>query len=256
MSHDPTPRERFSSRVVDYVRSRPGYPPGVIGILEEEIGLCQGAVLADIGSGTGLSAEPFLREGYTVHCVEPNRAMREAGEAYLGRYPGFHSVDGTAEATGLAAQSVDYVLAAQAFHWFDRPRVQREFARILRPSGWVVLLWNTRRIDGSPFLRAFEALLQAHGTDYREVRHANIKVTELEAFFAPGMLTRRVLDNVQHFDREGLRTRLSSMSYTPAPDDPRHAPMMAALDRLFDAHQVDGRVSMEYDTEVYFGRLR
>src|SRR4029434_1055185 len=121
------PAPRFSDRVDNYVRFRPTYPAQVIEWLRSETGLAAGSVIADVGSGTGLSADLFLRLGCTVFCVEPNREMRAAAERLLGGYSGFHSVIGTAEGTTLADHNVEFIVAAQAFHWFDPQRARAEF---------------------------------------------------------------------------------------------------------------------------------
>jgi SAM-dependent methyltransferase len=247
------PTARFSNRVADYVRTRPGYPPGVLDLLRAETGFTPAMTIADVGSGTGLSAKMFLKNGNPVVGVEPNADMRAAGDTLLAGYPNFRSVAGTAEATTLPERSVDLVVAGQAFHWFDRLRARAEFQRILRPGGFVVLMWNTRRVDTTPFLRAYEALLQRFGTDYREVVHTNIDRAALGEFFGPGGFREFHLDNVQMFDRDGARGRLLSSSYTPPAGHPNHGPMLAELDRIFDAYNDGGVVRFEYDTEVYVG---
>jgi SAM-dependent methyltransferase len=249
------PRARFSGRAADYARARPRYPAALVATLRRAIRLCTDHVIADVGSGTGISAEPFLENGNTVHCIEPNAEMRRIAEQRLASHPRFRSVDGAAEATGLPDATVDVVLAAQAFHWFDRERARREFHRILRSPGWLVLVWNTRRTDGTPFLRAFEDLLRRFGTDYAQVRHDNIRAEEIAGFFG-GPHRRCALPNQQVLDLDGLLARVRSASYMPAPGHPRYAPMVAALERLFAAHQQDGRVTIEYETEVFLGRLR
>jgi SAM-dependent methyltransferase len=249
------PTRRFSDRVADYVRFRPGYPEAIVETLRREAGLAPASELADVGSGTGLSAEPFLRFGCTVYGVEPNAEMRRAAEEFLAGFPRFRSVEGSAEATGLPDGSVDFVVSAQAFHWFDRAKARREFARILRPGGWVVLLWNSRQTDTTPFLRAYEALLQRFGTDYREVHHRYLGREAVEGFFAPDRCERRAFPNEQAFDLEGLKGRLLSSSYTPAPGHPNHLPMLAELARLFAEHHADGKARFLYDTELYFGRF-
>jgi SAM-dependent methyltransferase len=248
-------RSRFTDRVEDYARYRPRYPPTTLDVLRECGALDGDAVIADIGSGTGLSSALFLEAGYEVFAVEPNAAMRAAAEAVHAGNPRFHSRAGSAEATGLPDRSVDCVVAGQAFHWFEPDGARREFARILRPHGPVVLMWNTRRAGATAFLRAYEALLQQHGTDYREVDHRRVTDDRLRDFFARGAYVKRVLPNAQDLDLDGLRGRLLSSSYTPAAGDPRRAPMLAALERLFDAHQQGGHVRMDYDTEVYVGRV-
>jgi len=250
----PDSTQRFSNRVADYVRYRPGYPRGILSILEAETGLSADSSVADVGSGTGISAELFLSHGNTVHAVEPNAEMRAAAEAALAKYPRFHSVVGTAEATTLANQSVDYVVAAQAFHWFNGESTRRESARILRPGGWVVLVWNTRRVDTTPFLRAYEALLQEFATDYQQVDHRNIDQEKLQRFYA-GPFQRRVLENEQTFHLTGLQGRLGSSSYAPPAGHSRYEPMIAALDKIFWEHQQNGQVRFEYDTELYFGHV-
>ena len=251
----PDPTARFADRVADYVRTRPGYPAGFLDLLRTEAGLTPTTIVADIGSGTGISAELFLRNGNAVNGVEPNREMREAAESLLARYPDFHSVAGSAEETTLAAASVDFVVAGQAFHWFNAAKARAEFRRILRPGGFVVLMWNTRRIGTTPFLQAYEDLLQRFGTDYREVVHTNVDRSALAAFFGPGGFQSHKLDNQQVFDREGVRGRLRSSSYTPDPGHANHEPMMRELNRIFDEYNDSGTVRFEYDTELYIGRL-
>jgi SAM-dependent methyltransferase len=247
------PTGRFSSRVENYVRYRPGYPSDVLRLLTEEAGFSPQAIVADIGSGTGISTKLFLDHGNTVYAVEPNDAMRAAAETLLRGEPRFHSVNGTAEETTLPAHGIDYIVAGQAFHWFDVEGTRREFLRILRPGGWVVLMWNTRKTDTTPFLRGYEKLLLDFGTDYQEVNHANVSPEVLKRFF--GTTPRyRALPNEQIFDLAGLTGRLLSSSYVPGEDDPRHGPMLAALAQLFAAHEQGGHVRFEYDTELYFGR--
>lgn len=253
----PDPTKRFSDRVADYVRYRPGYPEALLRALVDEAGLGSGSRVADVGSGTGISTELLLRSGAEVWAVEPNPEMRRAAEERLGGEPRFHSVAGTAEATTLLDASVDLVAAGQAFHWFDRERACAELLRILRvPAGRgrVALFWNSRRTEATPFLRDYEALLRRFGTDYERIDHMKLGPEVFEAFFGGEYESRR-FENHQAFDFEGLRGRLLSSSYTPAPGHPAHEPMLAELRRLFDCHQQDGQVRFEYDTELHLGPL-
>ena len=203
------PVKRFSNRVETYSKYRPGYPPPVVDFLKTECGLSRDSIIADVGSGTGILSELFLKHGNRVFGVEPNREMREAGERILADYSKFKSVEGSAESTSLPDRSVDFITAAQAFHWFDRERTCTEFARILKPGGWVILLWNERRTDSTPFLRDYEDLLLAYGTDYQEVRHENV-YENIAAFFAPQPFKLQFFENKQVFDYEGLKGRLVS----------------------------------------------
>jgi SAM-dependent methyltransferase len=238
------------------VRYRPTYPEGVLLLLRDETGLTADSRIADIGCGTGISAELFLQNGNAVIGVEPNDNMRQAAERLLLKYQKFRSVAGTAEATTLDAASVDYVVAAQAFHWFDVPRARAEFARILRPGGWVVLIWNSRRLDTTPFLRDYESLLQRYATDYRQVNHQNLDAALLSPLFAVGEFQLRKLYNEQQLDFDGLKGRVLSSSYMPKEGQPNHAAMIDELQRLFNDYAQDGRICIEYDTEIYFGRVQ
>src|SRR5438552_4864758 len=245
---------RFSDRVENYVRYRPGYPPEVLQTLASKCGLEPNHVVADIATGTGIWSRMLLEHGNCVFGVEPNAEMRGAGERLLARFPKFISSAGTAEATTLADQRVDFVTAAQAAHWFDRKRAREEFLRILRPGGWLVLLWNQRCTDSTPFLRAYEQLLLRYGTDYQDVRHENTS-RAVNEFFDPAPFRERTFDMRQEFEYEGLEGRLLSSSYVPGPQHPKHAPMLGELRRMFDAYAVVGRVAFEYETHMFFGRL-
>ncbi len=247
-----SPETRFSNRVENYVRYRPGYPPGILDLLRREAGLTEDAVVADIGSGTGISTELLLKSGALVHAVEPNREMRQAAEGLLNGNPRFHSVEGTAQATTLADAGVDLVVAAQAFHWFNHPASRTEFNRILKPGGHLVLIWNERKTDTTPFLRAYEALLLRHATDYATVRHENSGMDSLAAFFR-GPFRTFGFQNEQRFGYESLQGRLLSSSYAPAEGHPGHKAMILELRRIFDAHQTGGEVVLDYGTKVHLG---
>jgi SAM-dependent methyltransferase len=249
------PTQRFSRRVDNYVKYRPGYPPAVLDLLQRACSLTPEAMIADIGAGTGLLAELFLAHGNRVLGVEPNREMREAGARLLARYPGYQAVDGRAEATTLPDAGVDFVTAGQAFHWFDPAGARAEFQRILRPGGWVALVWNMRQTDSTPFLAGFEALLRAHVPAYPAQQDEGGTQDSIQALFGPTPWQVARFANAQHFDLAGLEGRLLSSSYAPDPGDPLYAPLMAALARLFAAHAANGQVTLEYATEVYYGRL-
>lgn len=211
--------------------------------------------VADIGSGTGLMAELFLRQGYPVVGVEPNPEMRWTAETHLKSYPRFRSINGYAEATTLDSQSVDIIVAGQSFHWFQIDRARDEFRRISNPTAFAVLIWNQRKTESTSFLRAYEELLLKHGTDYACVRHQNIGPAQLRSFFSPHPFHRKILANSQVFDRKGFIGRTLSCSFVPVAGQPGHLAMMQALNQLFEECQIGGKISFEYDTMVYAGRL-
>lgn len=248
-----SPTARFSDRVENYVRYRPGYPPEVLDLLRTECGLRPSHLVADIASGTGIFTRLLLENGNPVFAVEPNVKMRDAGVRQLEDFPRLVSVAGTAEATTLQAASVDFVTAAQAAHWFDVEEARREFIRILKPDGWLVLLWNDRRMDTTEFLRQYEQLLRTYGTDYEDVRQRGMTLA-IEGFFTQPFQTRE-FEYKQTFDYAGIEGRLLSSSYVPQSDHPNYDPMLRELRRMFDDHQVNGVVSFDYDTRVHYGQL-
>lgn len=181
--------------------------------------------------------------------------MRQAGESQLASFNNFTSINGTAESTTLPDQSVDLVIAGQAFHWFDPLRARAEFARILRPPGWVSLIWNERLVDASPFLAGYEALLHQFATDYAQVDHRIITDERIAAFFHPISFTQHTYPNHQQFDYQGLRGRLLSSSYAPPEGHSQHQPMLRSLRQLYDEHEQNGQVVFEYTTRVYTAQI-
>ncbi len=253
MTRDPT--QRFSTRVEDYRRYRPSYPPGVLELLERECSLTSSSVVADIGSGTGLLSELLLQRGCTVVGVEPNAEMREAGERILSRWPLFRSVSGRAENTMLEPASFDLITAGQAFHWFEPAGTRREFQRILKPGGFVALVWNERISAGDPFLEGYESLLHRFAPDYSDSEHGRGNPATIASFFGPSPWKTASYANRQWLDLQGVRGRLRSSSYVPQPGTDGYAELLRGIEALFAKHQRDGRIALTYETRVYYGPL-
>lgn len=245
---------RFSNRVDDYVKYRPTYPTAIIDFLQQKYNLTTDKLIADIGAGTGISTALFLDAGYHVIAVEPNREMRDKAEELLGNLPGFKAHNGTAEATGLEANSIDAIIAGQAFHWFDAKNTNVEFKRILKPGGIVALIWNERK-TASAFEIEYDQLIIKHGNDYVKVDHRNIDEEHIGAFFNPQPFQLEVFENKQVFDFDGLQGRLLSSSYMPTREDAGYEAMITDLRGLFDKYQQDGFITIHYDAKVYVGRL-
>ena len=212
-------------------------------------------MIADVGSGTGILSELFLKNGNRVFGVEPNDEMRAAAESLLSRYPGFTSVAGRAEATTLGDGNVDFVTAGQAFHWFDSAAAREEFARILKPRGQVVLAWNSPLDHATPFMEAFERVYREYSTDRRPNQRGIMDETEsIRAFFEPVGFRFRAFENTQPLDKEGLQGLLSSSSCMPAEGTPSAPEMLRAAAEVFDTYEHGGVVLLEYETRVYHGQ--
>lgn len=245
---------RFADRVDDYVRYRPDYPPALLEWLQREQGIDASWRVADIGAGTGISSKLFLDAGHAVAAVEPNAPMRAAARDWLSGYPRFLAVDGHAGETTLAEASVDLVIVAQAFHWFDEDAARREFARILRAGGLVAVWWNSRRLTGTPFLEGYEALLRRYGTDYSQVAERYADDARMRAWFGRGYRGGARFEHAQRLDFPALRGRLMSSSYAPPAGHPQHEPMLRALRQLFEDSAEHGTVSFDYDTRIFAGQ--
>ena len=244
--------ERFSQRAAAYAAARPPYPRAIAVDLKAALHLPDHAVVADLGSGTGLSSEIFLRAGCTVIGVEPNADMRAAADAYLASHAHHRTVAGSAEATGLPDASVDLVIAAQAAHWFDAPRARREALRILRRPAHAALIWNERESTRDAFAQGYEQLLCDFGTDYTQVRARHADPELIGNFFGSAVRETRY-PHVLPLDENKLRALLASASYLPAAHTPQYALMMERVHTLYERHQQQGLVQLNYVARVFAG---
>ena len=245
---------RFSSRVEDYIKFRPGYPAALVSALLERTGLVAGATVADVGSGTGIFTRLLLDQGLRVTAIEPNANMRHAAENLLSDYSHFTSIDASAEHTGLADHSIDLVTAAQAFHWFNNEATRMEFGRILKPGGKLALIWNKRDVK-QPFQQAYHDILEKCAPEYGKVNHMNLTADNIAEFLVAGSMEVMHFDNTQRLDFAGLLGRLKSASYCPAEDSPQYIPLVTELVALFDQFAVNGMIDFEYDTQLYLGSV-
>lgn len=245
---------RFDNRVENYVRYRPHYPTEILNLFRDEMNLQTSSVVADIGSGTGISAKLFLENGNQVIGIEPNQLMRQASKVYLAEFTNFTVTDGTAENTTLADRSVDFIIAAQAFHWFSNIDAVKEFRRILRHDGYIGLIWNERQLDSNDFLRKYERFLLEFGVDYQKVRHDLITKKTLANFFNKNFDS-KTFENSQTLDFQGLLGRILSSSYMPSEKDPRFAAMRKSLKQLFAEHAERGKISILYNTNIFYTKL-
>jgi ubiquinone/menaquinone biosynthesis C-methylase UbiE len=242
------PTTRFSDRVENYVKYRPSYPEEIISFLETTIGLHKNQRIADIGSGTGIFSELFLKNGFKVIGIEPNENMRRAAENKLSTYNDFISRNRRAEQTGLRTNSIDLVTVAQAFHWMEPEATKKEFLRILKPSGHIVLAWNLR-LKHTPFLRDYDSLKSRFGIDYKPSKMVNDDI--IYRFFEPMAAQTHSFSNTQMLDFDSLKGQLLSTSYIPLPGHPSYDNMISELVHLFVTYNENGFIRMEYETKLY-----
>ena len=250
------PTKRFSTRAQHYNKYRPKYPRAIIKLLRAECKLVSSSIISDIGSGTGILSRLFLKNRNVVFAVEPNKEMRKIAEKLLKDYSNFKSVDGAAESSNLKDQSVDFITSGQAFHWFHTNKSRKEFSRILKPNGWVVIIWNDRKTDTTPFLKAYDNLLYKFGIDYKKINQQIPNERVFTEFFGHNSFKLNIFHNFQVFNFDSLKGRVLSSSYAPMKDHPNYEQMMRNLHRIFLEYQSDGKVRFEYDTKVYYGQFK
>jgi len=245
-------KRRFSNRAEYYSRSRPSYPDTLLPYLQRELSFSQTSLVADVGSGTGILSELLLKNGNKVFGIEPNEDMRRIAEINLAKYSNFKSINGSAESTTLESESVDFITAAQSFHWFHPQQTKAEFGRILRKDGWIVVIWNTRKTS-TPFLEAYDKLV-SWVSEGRRVRHEDVSDSTLRSVLGDYRTVR--LTNSQRLDYDGVVGRLLSASYSPLRGQPLYGQMIQQVSELFNRYAIKGTVTFEYETEVYAGQLR
>lgn len=247
------PTKRFSKHAEYYAKYRPGYPAEVLAILRREIGFDSRAVVADVGSGTGILTKVFLQNGNRVFAVEPNDDMRSYAERDFAGFKGYVSVKGTAERTTLPDGSVDLVTVGQALHWFDPPRAAREFSRVSKEGGHLCVAHNVRTMD-APFMSAYRSLIRRN--ERRLADAPDVDGAYVSRFFKGRRFSRFSAPNEQVLDYAGLVGRLASASYMPTPSEgKRYERFVKEARKLFDAYESDGKVKLLYRTNVFVGEV-
>lgn len=157
------PHGDYTGLAQDYARYRAGYAPVLPAAL---LGLARGGGAAervldfvDVGAGTGIWTRMVAGRACRTTAVEPNEAMLALGRQTSAGLP-IEWSQGSAEETGLAADSCDLLTMASSFHWTDFERATAEFCRVLRPGGVFAALWNTRLLEADPLLLEIEAELE------------------------------------------------------------------------------------------------
>lgn len=248
------PKGRFTGLAGVYARHRPTYPQAALDFVLQRCRLGPDSLLVDVGSGTGISARQFALLGIRVIGIEPNDEMRQQAEiaASPPSVPAPLYRAGQAEATELPDGSADAVLSAQAFHWFEPDSALREFHRILKPGGWVVLLWNERD-ETDAFTAAYGKIIrstpEAAATEGSRQRAGDpLLVSPLFAH-----AERVYIAHEQLLDEEGVIGRAMSVSYAPKEPAAVEAHRVALRD-VVARFQQNGQVVLRYQTTVVVGQ--
>lgn len=255
--------ERFSGRSKHYVKYRPSYSQEVIQHLLQSVGITATDLIADIGAGTGIFTKLLLDEHLQVVAVEPNDEMRLVLTKYLQSYVTTDEhrqrrltiSGGSAEETNLPSSSVDHIVCAQAFHWFNAELARKEFRRILKQDGQVVLLWNQRDVSASEFMNDYDQLFLKYGKQYDEVEHKHICQAYLKPFYGQHEPQHASYPYSQQLDREGLFGRIQSSSFALSETDEHYEEYLAHIAQLFAKHEQNGVVNMMYRTDIHWGQM-
>lgn len=246
--------QRFTGKAGIYARFRPSYPEALLNYLYGEAGFTQASEIADIGAGTGIFSRLLLARGSKVCCVEPNDEMRAQLEASLRGIPNARVIAAPAEATTLPNAGVDFITAAQAFHWFDRAAFRAEARRILRPGGKVALVWNIQE-STDPFIQALDALHVQFCEGYEGHRMHTVDEPETFDDFFAARCALRTCPNAYETDEQHFIGRCLSSSYAPREGDANHAAYVAALRDLFACYAPGGLLRVSNNTHCYLGEV-
>lgn len=248
-------KQRFSNRADVYAKYRPTYPREAVTAICGRVGLAEGAAVADVGSGTGLWTEKLLEAGLDVYAVEPNLEMRSKAEVQFVDQPRFHSCDGSAEATGLASNSVRLVTAGQAFHWFEPTAALPEFCRVIEGDPWMAIVWNTRDREASEFMDQYSAFLTEFRAlpvcDHYLIRSAG----KLGQYFTAESFELLYFHHEFQVDFAALTGMVGSMSNMPEAGSKELDEMMIKIRPIFEKNAVDGSVRYCLKTELYIGKI-
>jgi SAM-dependent methyltransferase len=253
-SHDDELRARqtlgrvgFESDSDVYERARPTYPDQAVRTLETTTGIVAGSRVLDLAAGTGKLTRQLHADGATCIAVEPSASMRTVFRRVV---PGVAAVGGTAEAIPLATDSVDAVVVAQAFHWFDPPRALPEITRVLRPGGWLALIWNERD-QSDP---AMAELVRISKWDLCQPYPAGMDFGEVidgSGLFGP--VERTMVPFVQYLDLNAYVEQVASRSYVQVLPEPERRSLLERV-AAFGATLGDP-IAMPYVTDLFCARV-
>jgi len=247
--------DKFTGKADQYAKFRPQYSEAFLDYLYNSVGFSDNVVVADIGSGTGIFSKQLLRRGTNVICIEPNDEMMSKAKEYLAEYDGCKFISAPSEATTLKKDSVDFITVAQAFHWFDLDRFRTECQRILRRSGKVVLIWNSRvrgkeihDLNNDIIIKYCENFIGNSGGVQEDD-------DRFKSFFKNEKFEYREFENTQYVDLDRFIGGNLSASYAPKEDNINYENFISELRDLFDKYSEDGQLELPMITRAYVGKV-
>lgn len=242
--------KRFDGKGDLYAKARPKYADELFEYIKNTMNISEGSVFADIGSGTGIFTEQLLDRGYKVYAVEPNADMRKKAEERLKKRSGFISVNGTDKNTTLRENSVDHIVAAQAFHWFDADAFKKECKRILKPGGKIMIVYNSRDTEAE-CTKALAELRRRYNPEFHGFSNG-ISDEVCRRFFNNDCFVFKC-DNSLTYSREKYIDRVLSSSYSLKEDDHRFSEYIESINKLFDRFARQGSLTVPTHTVAYMG---
>lgn len=248
--------DKFNGMGKIYSKYRPSYAVNFIDYLFTDVGISQSSTIADIGSGTGILTRQLLEKGSKVYGVEPNVDMRIIAEANLKNFSKFISVNGNAENTTIADNSVDYITVAQAFHWFDREKFKKECQHILNHEGKVILVWNTRDNKNELVMENYE-VNRKYCPNFKGFSDGMYGKTNEDDFsdFFNGKYETKVFINNLIFDMDGFIGRNLSASYALKSNDAQYNNYINELKKIYKKYSNNGQLIMPNLTRSYVGKV-
>ncbi|KEZ50894.1 class I SAM-dependent methyltransferase [Metabacillus indicus] len=237
----------FDNKTREYAIGRPSYPTDILSVMKE-LDINNQSTIADIGAGTGILTHMLGSLECDILAIEPNEHMLEECKVYCKDVTNIKMIKAPAEETSLMEHSVDVITIAQAFHWFDKKRCKKEFRRILKENGSVVILWNDMQIT-SQLAMEYAALLNNYKVK-TTAAISNFDPDEEKRNFLEQEYTKVYYDNWHTVTEESFIGGALSLSYTPSKLDLKYNDFVAELGQLFSKYQHNGSVTFHYKTEV------
>ena len=243
----------FENKASKYSEGRPSYAPEVINKILNDI-LSTNGIVADIGSGTGVLTSEFIKKGYEIYAVEPNSDMRRKAEQKLSIYSNFHSVDASAENTGLNDKSVSLIIVASAFHWFDAIKFKQECMRVLRDNGVVCIIFNVRVYD--EFTKKQCKICKKYCDGFESLTHGYDKTINLIDDFYVGNYAVYEYDFPLEYTKQKFISRCLSSSYAPLPDSKNYEAYICEIKALLDETFKEEILNIANKTMMFVGKVK